>query len=751
MDLSGAAARVKSIRKDTVAAKSRGIYILSNARFLAWLFENKPHLLTDSTLAALEQEQTQQRTRLTSKEVVKILKELLDDNHPGQDHPLKFDELTVTDFMTWIVTLKKKDGSEPCYSTNNSHRAALFNLFRDSGVHMARDFELELQNHFKGLKRQTAVAVTAGEAKCRTGKDPMPFGLYSILAMEMLKSTTREHMFARTFLILCWNLMSRAGNAFSICFDHMQFLDDALLIFFAHMKNDQMGERPRDPRHIYANPIIPAVCPLLALGVYWLCYPPQSNQKNLFPGNSQYDRFRKILSKFLKENDIVGSELRRRGIDPDDIGSHSIRKGSATFVSSGSTACPSSTAVHLRAGWAMGGVQDTYLRYEGAGDMYVGRSVCGLPVGKPEFALLPPRFKGCSNQDIEEAIKLCFPGLPPSMAYIAEHALASVLYHKDFLLRTVPADHPLMSTIPFRPDVQVIQHLREHVVCTYSDPEDSLYASGIPPHVDMALKLERLMAKVEALPDQVTQGVIKVLEDRAIGAGTVTTDGLKETLSTCIREAISEHQPATFIQRSHQQPAAPTTAPLAQNHRRDDESAGESMMVVSDDEESGGDGEVTEGGSGGGGGSYPVPRKLFSWGGRLHPFPRDFKLPKGSVQQAWILWNCGDPQKGYPPLKTLHPSDLEQKNSKKRLCDFKYIMKLVEARAKELGLWKSKLTVTEAVETFRACQDAVDVGEISDEHSRTRRKSQMSWLSVATLMRKEMKRRKEGGGGGGEG
>jgi hypothetical protein len=32
------------------------------------------------------------------------------------------------------------------------------------------------------------------------------------------------------------------------------------------MKNDQSGERPRDPRHIYANPLMPEVCPILSLG-----------------------------------------------------------------------------------------------------------------------------------------------------------------------------------------------------------------------------------------------------------------------------------------------------------------------------------------------------------------------------------------------------------------------------------------------------------------------------------------------------
>ncbi|GMF32529.1 unnamed protein product [Phytophthora lilii] len=92
---------------------------------------------------------------------------------------------------------------------------------------------------------------------------------------------------------------------------------------------------------------------------------------------------------------MVSAELTRRGVNPSDLGTHLMRKGAATFCASGSTACPSSTAVHLRAGSSLGGVQNTYLRYETAGDIHVRRSVAGLPSSShPESKLkatgLPP-------------------------------------------------------------------------------------------------------------------------------------------------------------------------------------------------------------------------------------------------------------------------------------------------------------------------------------------------------------------------
>ena len=71
-----------------------------------------------------------------------------------------------------------------------------------------------------------------------------------------------------------------------------------------------------------------------------------------------------------------------------------MQKGASTYGASGSTACPPSAALQLRAGWTLPGVQGTYLRSEAAGDMYVGRTVSGLPSDKPEFAILPPNFEG---------------------------------------------------------------------------------------------------------------------------------------------------------------------------------------------------------------------------------------------------------------------------------------------------------------------------------------------------------------------
>jgi hypothetical protein len=230
----------------------------------------------------------------------------------------------------------------------------------------------------------------------------------------------------------------------------------------------------------------------------------------------------------------ISTEVERRGVDRENIGTHSMRKGSATYAASGSTACPSSAAIHLRAGWTLSSVQDTYMRYESAGDMFVGRTVSGLPLDKPEFALLPPQFVARSSE-VDKAIDSCFNRIPANLRLVAEFCLASVVYHRNFLLDNLPRQHPVFSCV----------HM---VVCNLGDDTSSasngLIATGIPPHVSILRDLKVLVEKMDKSMIQQEEGirktkvgVINELEQRAMSAGTVTREGLRESLMECLQEA----------------------------------------------------------------------------------------------------------------------------------------------------------------------------------------------------------------------
>ena len=78
----------------------------------------------------------------------------------------------------------------------------------------------------------------------------------------------------------------------------MDWQNDCLCIFFAHMKNNQVINRKRDPRHIYPNPINPTVCPILSLAIYYIVFNiTGTKDSTLFPGTNQYKRSSKYFEK----------------------------------------------------------------------------------------------------------------------------------------------------------------------------------------------------------------------------------------------------------------------------------------------------------------------------------------------------------------------------------------------------------------------------------------------------------------------
>ncbi|OWY95648.1 hypothetical protein PHMEG_00034291 [Phytophthora megakarya] len=89
------------------------------------------------------------------------------------------------------------------------------------------------------------------------------------------------------------------------------------------MKNEQDGSRPRDPRNVYANPIIPEICPVLGFGIYFAVLVFSQDGK-LFPGGNQYSRFKKILKSVL-DDEKMQKKLEEVGLRTNDFGTNSAR------------------------------------------------------------------------------------------------------------------------------------------------------------------------------------------------------------------------------------------------------------------------------------------------------------------------------------------------------------------------------------------------------------------------------------------
>jgi hypothetical protein len=119
------------------------------------------------------------------------------------------------------------------------------------------------------------------------------------------------------------------------------------------------------------------------------------------------NRFSRWLRSVCTEEQ---QELVNMGLIIADIGTHSFRKGVATFLSS-IPGGPTAVAIYLRAGWSLGPVQSRYILEGEGSDQLAGRTASGHSLTDPSFATLPPHFD-LSNGPIltEEEWESIIPG-----------------------------------------------------------------------------------------------------------------------------------------------------------------------------------------------------------------------------------------------------------------------------------------------------------------------------------------------------
>ena len=153
------------------------------------------------------------------------------------------------------------------------------------------------------------------------------------------------------------------------------------------MKTAMGGNDMKHKQHIYANPICLPICALTSLAKYLAIY--QSKADGMLFDKNSYQIFGKYLQKLVAANKV---EVERLGINIEEIGVHSIRKGAATYCCGGTTAAPHIASVCNRAGWTMGKVKYKYIQYAASVDQHVGRVVSGLPVLNVKYGCTSPYF-----------------------------------------------------------------------------------------------------------------------------------------------------------------------------------------------------------------------------------------------------------------------------------------------------------------------------------------------------------------------
>jgi hypothetical protein len=226
-----------------------------------------------------------------------------------------------------------------------------------------------------------------------------------------------------------------------------------------------------------------------------------------------------------------------------DIGSHSNRKGAATYLFALSTTL-SAIAIYLRAGWSVGKVQDRYILSGAGSDQLIGRAVVGLPINSKEFAVLPPHLNRRGLEILRrigyDRLVEGFTNYPRSFQRVLPYLFSSIVHHHQFLRTTLNRNHPFWNANIFSSSVELegvrfsnlVDSFHGQVItganhCT----ETNIYATGIPSHLVIVTAIEDLRDRVTSL-----EAGVGVVGDKIINHVTSTTNEIIGRLSNIPRE-----------------------------------------------------------------------------------------------------------------------------------------------------------------------------------------------------------------------
>ncbi|ETW03689.1 hypothetical protein H310_05075 [Aphanomyces invadans] len=561
---------------------------------------------------------------------INTLSQMERDRMLSSDGTISIVGFTYHDFPAFIVlTLSARDIK---VATMSGYRSAIKDYYKQHNTALPSGYDTDMKDLFQGMHRLKATAEQSSSIK-DSGKRHLKFGHYQALALASVKAN--DGGFQHLFLVLSWNLMARSKSTETVQLDHLTLEGDALGVTFYKTKTDQTGSKRRDPKHLYANPLNPSICVFLAFAIHFasnVCL----TDGPLFVGSNQRTRFGKGLRSIVKSGELGTTE---------DIGTHSVRKGAATYVCSGSTAGPSIISVCLRCGWSLGNVVERYMHYEKAGDQFVGRTVAGLPLNKADFAVLPPHFTSNSDATVDDTVMLLFPVLSavPKFVPMLRLFLASLVQHSGWLKSHLPPKHALLHTALFADPSRL-----ERLVPLVATASTLMQPTGLPPYVEIFSLMEASKTSVDAvktsidnIAPSVIAGVQGLLDDRDFASGVLTPAHLHSTLETTVTRF--EASMRSIV--GYPVPAQPLSAEASTTP------------------------------------SHAIVRQLYTWGGGMHRVPEAFSMPLVDTATAWSLW--WGSINNTVPYRSLTPSDLAAKNDKRILSEWLLVMSFLTAAYRE--------------------------------------------------------------------
>jgi hypothetical protein len=348
-----------------------------------------------------------------------------------------------------------------------------------------------------------------------TGKRELGKEGYIMICKKLMTLAPTGHggswstsVFAWCFSVFLWVLISRPESTETIALPSITWKGDALTVDEEGGKGDQTGSDSFG-KHVYANPALPCVCPVLALSVLLFCSGGRDAESvNLFPGihstkTGPKNRFSEVLKELVKT--LSTEELAGLGCDEKDIAPYSLRKGAATFAD-GQVAGPNPVTVQLRMGHSLGKVNDPYIHQSDPQDMLCGRTLSLLNMLDERFAALPPHFSkaGLEILTLEFWVKVCpnYSALPAEIKPALPFLMASLLYHESYLKAELKADHPIWNCRVFSAN-ENLEVLRANILTGIATcPDTGLQATGLPPHVLQSISMNVMKDQIEELQSQ---------------------------------------------------------------------------------------------------------------------------------------------------------------------------------------------------------------------------------------------------------
>jgi len=183
-----------------------------------------------------------------------------------------------------------------------------------------------------------------------------------------------------------------------------------------------------------------------------------------------------------------------------------------------------------------------------------------------------------------------------------------------------------------------------------------------------------LARELERQENNIVGRVRSTLEELAVGAGTVTFQGLNDRIMNCLSQA---GLPALVERMDSLINAPPAVA----------------SPVTS---------------------TVPLDAPtLCYWGGAYRRVLQDFNFPESGAFDMWFLWNCGDNARNIGPYKSFETMDMPNPNAKKRLSDLKFFANILVDKARELGIYENSMSEARATEVYNLCQESVGISTIT--------------------------------------